>query len=331
MKRRFLAVSLILAVLFLSACSEKKVEFKDLSFNYTAEQPVSGEVKMVCNELVAPLVGAAVANYAGLQKDVTVKMDTVGHDDAVNRFINKETDILITSADTTKEQDEAIVGAYGEGKAVQLRLATDGIAIIVNKDGNRMSEITREEIGRVYTAGAVSADDRFSWADIREGLSPEEVVIYGPAAGDDLAIYFAKMVLQDKGLSTAYRECADSAAVIEAVSKDPNAIGLVSLAAYLRNADTVTGLSIDFGRGATEPTLANAMGSGAIMGAYSEFTFPVYLYIGRENASEHPQIFDFVWYLFTDQGVSQFCEALQYMPLKEQEYVNQISTLSNGR
>lgn len=334
MKKSHFGISALLlaAALLLTSCSSgaKAEAPKDLPFVYTAGEGISGEITIVAAELAQPVVQAVSGKYTGVQSGVKVNIRTEGHDQAVDSFVKGTADAMIASADTSKAQDEAIVGTFGEGKVVQLRLATDGIAIVTAKD-SALSEITKEELVRIYTAEAIKEDDSILWSDVREGLPKEPVTVLGPEETNDLCVYFKKLILQDKDLNKGFCGYPSMDELIAAVSDDKNAIAFVCLSAALRNSDKVKALPVDFGGGAVEPTIQNSVGSGAIMGAYSEFTYPVYLYVGREAAASKPQLADYLWYLFSDQGVFSLCEEYCLVPMKEQDYVNQISTLFNGR
>lgn len=335
MMRKILAICLAAALMLglLCSCSSsgsgKKKEIVDLSFQYEAAEAYSGSVKIDCTELGRAMLDSAKESYKTAQSGVEVTVETSGHDDSIERFVNKEIDVLILSADTSKEQDEAIVGAYGDGQAVQLRFATDGIAIIVNPANTQLDCITKEEIVSLFTAGGLCSDDAVTWSDLHGSDSDEQITVCGTGETDDLYCYFRKLVLQGKDVLTTYQPKDSIEAVLDTVASDPNAIAFVSLSAYLRNADRVKALPVDFGRGPTEPTKENILGTGSIMGPYSEFTYPLFLYVGRANAKENAQVFDFVRYLLSDQGAAKLAEELHYIPLSESDYVNQIGTLAN--
>ncbi len=331
MLKKVTVILLVLTlVLSLAACGSdsKKETVQDLSFDYSSSGDCSGNVSIACGDLALDMIGAAADAYAEVQPGVTVSASVIGHDASIQSFVDKGIDLLILSADTSREQDEQIVGAYGDGQAVQLRFATDGIAMIVNKDNDWVDYISKNEILAIYTAGLTKPDDDLFWSDVREGWPDEKITICGTDENDDLNCYFKKLVLADKDFVSSLTTFASKEEVLSAVEADKNAIAFVSLSAYLRNADRVTGLAVDFGKGAKEPTIENVLGSGSIMGPYAQFSFPIYLYVGRSNSKENPQVFDFVRYLLSSSGAMKLAGELNYIPLTEDDYVNQIGTLA---
>lgn len=314
----------------LAACgSDSKKEVKqDLSFEYSSTGECSGKVTVACAGLALDLLNSTAESYKGVQPNVEVSNENVGHDASIESFINKEVDVLVLSSDTSREQDERIVAAYGDGQAVQLRFATDGIAMIVNKENDWVDYISKQEILAIYTAGLTKPDDKLLWCDIREGWPSETISICGTDENDDLNCYFRKLVLSDKDYVSSMKVYPGKEELLEAVEADKNAIAFISLSCYLRSGDRVTGLPVDFGKGAKEPTAENILGSGSIMGPYAQFSFPIYLYVGRTNAKENPQVFDFIRFLLSDSGAMKIADELRYIPLTQDDYVNQIGTLA---
>ncbi|MCF6238187.1 MAG: phosphate ABC transporter substrate-binding protein, partial [Candidatus Marinimicrobia bacterium] len=98
--------------------------------------------------------------------------------------------------------------------------ARDGIAVVVNPV-NPISELSLEQIGKIYT-GAYT-----SWKDV--GGPDEKIVILSRESSSGTYVFFQKRVMQKKDYAQEAMLMPSTSAIIQSVSQDTWAIGYVGL------------------------------------------------------------------------------------------------------
>lgn len=115
----------------------------------------------------------------------------------------------------------------------QLPIARGALTVVVHPD-NPLAErgLTLAELRWIFSARAESMDDVEFWGDV--GVAGEwtqnPVVRYGHRPGSSLHAYLQEEVLAGAPFKSDLTQLADSAAVVQAVATDPNAIGYADLA-----------------------------------------------------------------------------------------------------
>lgn len=324
--KKLVAVLLALSLLFVAAGCGEKEEWVEYSPTYMAMELAAGSVNLACSELGAASMEHILQSYGALQPDIAVQISTMNSDDAINAFIRKEADIIISSQGSSREQDEMIVAAHGENQVLYIRLATDAYAVIVNAQNTAVTDLTKEELVGLFTRGTYGPGA--TWSQLRENWPAEQINRYGLPNGESLMGYFREMLLANKDLED-YTEKESSAAVLAAVAADPNGVAVLSLSTCLQGAEGVKILPLDAGRGPVEPTLENIAGSGTILGLYSEYSFPLYALVSRAVMEEKPQVFDYMWYILSEQGIRVTAQEYQFLALGDEDYANQIDIIAN--
>lgn len=135
------------------------------------------------------------------------------------------------------------------------------------------------------------------------------IVAYGRENNSGTYMYFKEHVLNDEDFAPHVQTLPGTAAVINAVSKDPRSIGYGGIG----YAESVRVLKVkkDASSPAVEPTLENV-----VKGVYP---LSRYLYFYTVGAPEGP-IKDFIDWVRSDEG-QKLCEEAQYFPLPSDKRV----------
>jgi phosphate transport system substrate-binding protein len=114
------------------------------------------------------------------------------------------------------DRDAPIAIVRGPGSDGRQVLAIDGLAVVTSAD-NAIPGLSREAVGRL-AAGQVS-----NWSEV--GGPDRTLTVYAPAAGSS-----AERMLNDLGFKGSAGRPGDGQAVTQAVLREPDAVGFVSLA-----------------------------------------------------------------------------------------------------
>jgi phosphate transport system substrate-binding protein len=157
--------------------------------------------------------------------------------DAISALFGARADLAVIGRELEAEERSAAAGA---GLDLQgYRFARDALVIVVHPD-NPVENISLEDLRGIYE-GEIK-----SWK--RLGGRDAAIVPVVQPAGSDMTEFFVEAVMNGETPAARSLTAADDSAVVAAVTRDPNAIGYVSLSgtglgARPLRVSAVTGLS----------------------------------------------------------------------------------------
>ena len=138
-----------------------------------------------------------------------------GSGTGIAALINGTTDICQSSRPMKDEERQQIQSKYGNPPQ-EIKVALDGLAIYVN-EANTITELSLPQLKDIYT-GAVT-----NWKQLGGPDAP--ILLYGRENNSGTYVYFKEEVLNDADYAAAMQTLPGTAAVVNAVAKDPNGIG----------------------------------------------------------------------------------------------------------
>ena len=277
--------------------------------------------RMVGSALVAGLVIAAVAGCGGARKrSLTVKgSDTMvllgqrwaesfmaahqgevvqvtggGSGTGIAALQNGTTEICESSRPMKDEEKQQIQAKYG-APPTEIVVAKDGLSIYVNET-NPVKELTVAQLHDLYTATVTN------WKAV--GGPDEPIVLYGRENSSGTYEYFKEHVLEGKDYAASVQTLPGTAAVVNAVARDPKGIGYGG-AAYAKGVRDV-GVKKDDASPAVLPKAENVQ-SG---------TYPIsrnlYFYLRKPPEGLAKDFIDFV---LSDEGQKLVTE-VGYFPIR---------------
>ncbi|HLP42936.1 MAG TPA: phosphate ABC transporter substrate-binding protein, partial [Fibrobacteria bacterium] len=159
---------------------------------------------------------------------------------------------------------------------VEVKAARDGLAVYL-PETSPVSELTLAQVKDIYT-GKIK-----NWKDV--GGPDAGIILYGRENNSGTYVYFRDNVLGGKDFAPAMQSMPGTAAVVNAVSKDPNGIGFGG-AAYGKGIKYAK-IKKDAGTPGVEPTEANIKS-----GAYP-ITRYLYFYLRSRPTGDVKKFVDF--------------------------------------
>lgn len=315
-------------VVVLAACGGNKTNNNaPTESNTPAEEKLSGNVIVDGSGTVYPLMARIADEYMeAKQQGVSVQVGRAGSSAGFKKFIPGELDFSDSSRpikDEEKAQLEEKGLKMGEG-VLELKLAYDGLTMVINKDNTWATEMTKQEIIDMYLSGKFAADDKVKWSDVRADWPKEEIKFYGPNENHGTYEFFAENILGKEAMVTTAELQQEYSTLVDLVSKDKNAIAFFGYGYYLSNKDKLTAVKVDFGNGPVEPS-TETIGEDL---AYAEFTRPVFTYLNAQYAAEKPQVLDYARYIL--EAAPQFAGETGFAPLPAniyEEYKAQLDAI----
>ncbi|MBF7097087.1 PstS family phosphate ABC transporter substrate-binding protein [Alkalibacter mobilis] len=322
MKRKLLALLLASILLVFAAGCGQNDDGNDSADALTGAVIVDG------SGTVYPLMANIAENYmVNEQQEVSVQVGRAGSSAGFKKFIPGETDLSDASRkikDTEIEELEA-KGWMMDENIMEIKLAYDGLTMVINKDNDWATEMTAQEVIDMYLSGKFKADDKVLWSDIRPEWPAEEIKFYGPNENHGTYEFFYETILDEQDMVSTVNLQQEYSTLVDLVSQDKNAIAFFGFGYYVSNQDKLTAVSIDFGNGPVEPKL-ETIGEDL---DYAGFTRLVYTYLNLDYAKEKPQVLDFAKYIVSSEGAPKLAGENGFAPLPDSVYEEYAAKLEN--
>src|SRR5690554_6694067 len=275
---------------------------------------------------VYPLMAHIAEEYmTNEESGVSVQVGRAGSSAGFKKFIPGETDFSDASRAIKDEeiaQLEENGFVYGED-VMEIKLAYDGLTMVINKNNDWATEMTEQEIVDMYLAGTYNADDVVLWSDIRPEWPAEEIKFYGPNENHGTYEFFYEVILDEQDMVKTANLQQEYSTLVDLVSRDKNAIAFFGFGYYINNTDKLTAVKVDFGNGPVEPKL-ETIGEEL---DYAGFTRLVYTYLNLQYAKEKPQVMDFAKFVVSPDGAAKLAGDNGFAPLPESMYSEYLGFL----
>lgn len=275
----------------------------------------SGDISIDGSSTVYPLSEAVAEEYRMIQSKVKVTIGSSGSGAGFKKFARGESDI--SNASRAIKEKEIKACDAGDINYEEIRVALDGIAIVVNKNNTWIESITTAELKLLWEPNSVV----INWSDIRPEWPAEKINLYGPNTAHGTYDFFTEEITGESGASRSdYNAVSDYNVAVQGIASDKNALGYFGLAYFTENKDKLKLVGVDNGNGPVYPSLVT-VGDGT----YTPLARPLYIYLS-ENAKKRPEVMDFMKF-FIDNS-ADLAEEVGYIPLSDAEYRSAWNSIS---
>jgi phosphate transport system substrate-binding protein len=233
-------------------------------------------------------------SFMAARKGEVVQVTGGGSGTGIAALQNGTTEICESSRPMKDEEKQQIQAKYG-APPTEIVVAKDGLSIYVN-EANPVKELTVAQLRDIYTATATN------WKAV--GGPDEPIVLYGRENSSGTYEYFKEHVLEGKDYAASVQTLPGTAAVVNAVARDPKGIGYGG-AAYAKGVRDV-GVKKDDASPGVLPKAENVQ-SG---------TYPIsrnlYFYLRKPPEGLAKDFIDFV---LSDEGQKLVTE-VGYFPIR---------------
>lgn len=258
---------------------------------------------------VYPITEAIAEEYRAVAPRLDVTIGVSGTGGGFQKFTRGEVDITNASRSITAE--ERALAEQNNIDFVELEVAYDGLAVVVNPENDWLECITVEELKKIWEPEAQNQITH--WNQINPEWPNEEIHLFGPGIASGTYDYFSEAVVGTSGSTRGdYTASEDDNILVQGVSGDKYGLGFFGLAYYEENQDKLKLVEVDGGEGCVEPT-AETVSSGE----YAPLSRPLYIYV-NSSSLENPNVVDFVnFYL---EEAPSLLQDVGYIPLTAEEY-----------
>ena len=278
---------------------------------------LAGIVKIDGSSTVFPVSQAVAEEFMKKFPKVQVTVGESGTGGGFKKWVVGEIDIADASRPIKDEEKQQ--AAKKKIQPVEIPVAYDGIAVVVNQANHFANDITVEELKKIWEPNSKVK----LWSDVRPEWPKKPIKLYGPGTSSGTFEYFTEEIVgESKKSRTDYTASEDDNALVKGIQGDQYSLGYFGYAYYKENKDSLKVLKVNAGKGPIEPnekTIEN--------GTYAPLSRPIFIYPSREALSKKPAVKEFVkFYLETAKTI---VPEVGYVPLSDNKYQESLKKIEN--
>ncbi|HET6967448.1 MAG TPA: PstS family phosphate ABC transporter substrate-binding protein [Ornithinibacter sp.] len=275
----------------------------------TGGAALSGSIASDGSSTVGPLTSAAAELFMTENTGVNITVGTSGTGGGFKKFCEGQTQISNASR-PIKDEEKAACAAKGI-EFQEIVVANDALTVVANKENTFLKCLTVDELKTLWEPAATGKVTK--WNQVNPAFPAEDIKLYGPGTDSGTFDYFTDEINGEEGASrTDYEPSEDDNVIVQGVSGDTNALGYFGFTYFEENADALTAVQVDNGKGCVSPSSETARD-----GSYAPLSRPLYIYIDKKAWASNPALKSFItFYVENDAKVA---EAAKYIPLSDEQ------------
>lgn len=285
--------------------------------------PALADVAIDGSSTVFP-VSEAFAEEFQIETQTRVTVGVSGTGGGFRRFCRGETDISGASRPISASEMEACEEAGIE--FIELPIALDAIAVIVNPQNDWVECMTVEELKTMWAPAAQGEVD--NWNEAREAFPDQELSLYGPGVDSGTYDYFTAAVVGEEHSSRGdFTATEDDNIIIQGVSTDEGALGFLGLAYLTENEGLVKAVGIEQEDGSCVlPSVETARDA-----SYQPLARPLFMYVNKAKLEENEDVRNYVDFVLTPENAVELVAEVGYVPLPEEAFELAQAKVKAGR
>src|SRR5687767_9570964 len=242
-------------------------------------------VKIDGSSTVYPVTEGVAEDFQKAKKGaVKVTVGIGGTGGGFKKFCRGETDISNASRPISVKEREDCKQAGIE--FIELPVALDALAVLVNPKNDWAKEMTVAELKKVWEPAAQGKI--VNWNQVRASFPDRPLKLYGPGVDSGTYDYFTLAVVGKEHSSRGdFTASEDDNVLVQGISGDINALGFFGLAYYHENEKKLKGVPIKLNDNAkgVPPAFETAKD-----GSYQPLSRPIFIYVSKKGVETKPEV-----------------------------------------
>ena len=184
------------------------------------ETPTRGNIRIVADASFQPIVDAEISTFTGLYNYAHITPKYVSEPEIITAFFNDSVKVVVTAWEPSAEQKELLLNTQIVVRTTNI--AFDAIALVINKE-NKDSLFTYQNVNDLFTGKLAD------WSDLDSSSKFGKISIVFDNEKSTNIRYFKEEFKLDGSLPSNFYSVKSNEEVIDYVSKNTGAIGLVSV------------------------------------------------------------------------------------------------------
>ncbi len=251
-----------------------------------SQRRASGRTVKIDGSSTVFLISQAVAEELTRSGQGQVTVGASGTGGGFKKFCRGDLDVVGASR-PIKQSEIDDCKAHGI-EWLELPVAYDGLAVVVNPANTWVDHLTVAELARIWAPAAQGQLTR--WSQVRDSWPDEPLRLFGPGVDSGTYDYFTAAIVGKEHSSRGdYTQSEDDNTLVTGVAGDRDALGFFGFAYYVENRDKlrlvpVDDLRADDGDGPVAPSPATV-----VDGTYQPLSRPLFIY-ASVVALERPEV-----------------------------------------
>ncbi|MBD0262651.1 MAG: PstS family phosphate ABC transporter substrate-binding protein [Tolypothrix sp. Co-bin9] len=307
LKKSLAFISLILTSYSLTACG-----------NQGSQEQVSVDGAAVG----FPISLAVAEEYQKQKQSAVVSVASSGTGGGISKFCAGEIDIV--GASRTIKDEEIARCKKKNIQFVELPIALDGIAVIVNRQNNFVKCLTIKEFDKMWNS---KADGKvMTWNQINPKFPKEKMKLYAPASDTGTFDYFTQAVTKKaKNSRTDYNPSHNQNNLVQGVAGEKYALGYVGISYYIQNQDKLNLVGVESPSGKCEKPVPI---DNVVKNIYTPLSRPLFIYVSKKSLDNKPSVREFVDFYLENSW--KWVDSVGYVALPDEAYVKVKQKLVKG-
>ena len=224
------------------------------------------------------------------QGRVNVTVGVSGTGGGFQKFCSGETDISDASRPIRATEIEACKQSGVE--YIELPVAYDGLAVVVNPKNTWATTITVDELRRLWSPEAQGKVMR--WNQVRPAWPDREIRLFGAGVDSGTYDYFTEATVGKEGASRGdFTSSEDDNVLVQGIANDELALGFLPLAYVEQNRERLKIVPVDDGKADNGNGPITPSAQTVRDGTYQPLSRPLFIYVARK-AADRPEVQQFV-------------------------------------
>lgn len=208
-----ISISALIMMMVGIACSNR-------TGNKITETPTSGSIHILADTSFQPIVDAEISTFTGLYKYAHITPTYVTENDLISAFLDDSVKVVVTAWEPSAKQKELLLNTQIVVRTTTI--AYDAIALVLNKE-NKDSLLTYENVNDLFTGKLTD------WKSINPASDCGKMSTVFDNEKSTNIRYFKEEFKLEGQLPSSFYAVKSNEEVIDYVSKNKGAIGLVSV------------------------------------------------------------------------------------------------------
>jgi phosphate transport system substrate-binding protein len=299
-------------LILLVACEGENTAEKATPSAAPAAEP--SLIRVDGSSTVYPITEAVAEEYRKAGNPARVTVGISGTGGGFKKFCSGETDLSDASRPIKPSEVELCVKNGIE--YIELPVAYDGLAILVNPANTWVTSITTEELKRIWEPEAQKTI--LKWSQVRPGWPDRELHLYGAGVDSGTYDYFTEAINKKEHASRGdFTSSEDDNVLVQGIAGDENALGFFGFAYYEENHDKLKLVPVDDGKAENGPGPIAPSVETVQNATYQPLSRPLFLYVARPSL-DRPEIQSFVSFYLANAPT--LTREVGYIPLPADAY-----------
>jgi phosphate transport system substrate-binding protein len=266
---------------------------------------VSGTINIEGSSTVQPITQAAAELFREETPGAKIEVGGAGTSDGFEAFCQGDTQISDASRPIDVAEEVPICEENGV-EYIEIPVAYDGLSVLVNKQNDWATDITSEELKKVWEP---SAEGRITkWSQVRSDWPDKPLNLYGPGTESGTYEFFNETIVaneEEVSRQSDVEMSEDDNVLVQGVSGDANALGYFGYSYYENNLDTLRALDVD----GVKPT-EDSIRSGEYL-----LSRPLFIYVSTDALKNNKAVKPFVDFYLAPENLDRLVKAAKYVTM----------------